>query len=132
MQPFASLIILSQRILYTYGPLFGLIMVLGLGGLVRIEGLGERRPRLAWSRRAGSMLPWVTGVVLLVFPIATADFDYRYLLPVLPFASLAAGLAFAPARVRPTPLAPVPPSPESEREDEARDDVASPVPGPLN
>jgi hypothetical protein len=132
VQPFASLIILSQRILYTYGPMFGLIMVLGLGGLVRIEGLRERRPRLAWSRRAGSMLPWVTGVVLLVFPIATADFDYRYLLPVLPFASLAAGLAFAPARVRPAPPAPVPPSPESERDDEARDDVASQVPGPLS
>jgi len=39
----------------------------------------------------------VTAIVLLVFPIAVADFDYRYLLPVLPFAGLAAGLAFAPA-----------------------------------
>ena len=78
------------------------------------------------------MLPWATAVVLLVFPIAVADFDYRYLLPVLPFASLAAGLAFAPARVRPAPPAPVPPSPESERDDEARDDVASQVPGPLS
>jgi hypothetical protein len=46
------------------------------------------------------MLPWVTGIVLLVFPVAAADFDYRYLLPVLPFAGLAAGLAFAPARTR--------------------------------
>ncbi len=36
------------------------------------------------------MLPWATVVVLLVFPIAVADFDYRYLLPVLPFACLAA------------------------------------------
>jgi len=132
VEPFAAVIILWQRIVFTYGPLFGLIMVVGLGGLVRIEGLRERRPRLAWSRRAGSMLPWVTGLVLLVFPIATADFDYRYLLPVLPFASLAAGLAFAPARVRPAPPAPVPPSPESERDDEARDDVASQVPGPLS
>jgi hypothetical protein len=44
------------------------------------------------------MLPWVTAVVLLVFPIAVANFDYRYLLPVLPFACLAAGLAFAPAQ----------------------------------
>ena len=50
-----------------------------------------RRPVLAWSPRAGSMLPWATAVVLLLFPIAVADFDYRYLLPVLPFASLAAG-----------------------------------------
>ncbi len=44
------------------------------------------------------MLPWLTAIVLLVFPIAVADFDYRYLLPVLPFGCLAAGLAFAPAR----------------------------------
>jgi hypothetical protein len=43
------------------------------------------------------MLPWITAVTLLVFPIAIADFDYRYLLPVLPFAGLAAALAFAPA-----------------------------------
>ena len=57
-------------------------------------------PRLAWVARTGSMLPWVTAVVLLVFPIAVADFDYRYLLPVLPFACLAAALAFAPARIR--------------------------------
>jgi hypothetical protein len=46
------------------------------------------------------MLPGATAVVLLVFPIAVADFDYRYLLPVLLFACLAAGLAFAPARNR--------------------------------
>jgi hypothetical protein len=61
-------------------------------------GPWQVRWRLIWSRRAGSMLPWVTAVVLLVSPIMLADFDYRYLLPVLPFAGLAAGLAFAPAR----------------------------------
>jgi Dolichyl-phosphate-mannose-protein mannosyltransferase len=132
VEPFASLIIFSQRILYTYGPLFGLIMVVGLGGLVRIEGLRERRPRLAWSRRAGSMLPWVTGVVLLVFPIATADFDYRYLLPVLPFAGLAAGLAFAPARVRPAPQPPAPQPPVPQRDDEPKDDLTRQVPGSVS
>jgi hypothetical protein len=127
VEPFAALIALYERIIYTYGPLFGLILLTGLGGVVRIEGLRERRPRLVWSRRTGSMMPWVTGVVLLVFPIATADFDYRYLLPVLPFASLAAGLAFAPARVRPAPQPPAP-----QQDDEQRDDLTSQVPGPAS
>ncbi len=106
VEPFAILIAGYERVFYVYGPLFGLILVMGLGGVVRTQ----RRPlRLIWlarSRRAGSMLPWVTAVVLLVFPIAVADFDYRYLLPVLPFACLAAGLAFAPAREAAAPVAP--------------------------
>ena len=58
---------------------------------------------LARSRWDGSMLPRGTAVVLHVVPLAIAASDYRYLLPVLPFACLAAGLAFAPARVRPAP-----------------------------
>jgi 4-amino-4-deoxy-L-arabinose transferase-like glycosyltransferase len=96
VEPFAILIAGWQRLFYTWGPLFGVIMLLGLGGVVRVQ----RRPlRLRWQRRTGSMLPWVTAVVLLMSPIALADFDYRYLLPVLPFACLAAGLAFAPVRM---------------------------------
>ena len=106
VRPFAVLIDGYERVFYTYGPLFGLILLTGLGGVLRIRRRPGRWPVLAWSPRAGSMLPWLTGVVLLVFPIAVADFDYRYLLPVLPFASLAAGLAFAPAR-RPATPAPV-------------------------
>jgi len=99
---------------------------------VRIEGLRRRQPRLAWSRRTGSMLPWVTGVVLLVFPIAVADFDYRYLLPVLPFACLAAGLAFAPARVRPAPQPPAPQPPVSQRDEDQQDDLTRQIPGPVS
>ena len=98
VKPFAVLIAGWERVFYTYGPLFGLILLTGLGGVVRFRRVPGHLPRLVRSRRAGSMLPWVTAVVLLVFPIAVADFDYRYLLPVLPFASLAAGLAFAPVR----------------------------------
>jgi hypothetical protein len=92
-----------ERVFYTYGPVFGLIMLTGLGGVLRIRRSPGRIPRLAWSPRVGSTLPWVTAVVLLVFPIAVTDFDYRYLLPVLPFACLAAGLAFAPPRTKVTP-----------------------------
>lgn len=95
VEPFAILIGGYERIFNTLGPLFGIIMVMGLGGVVTIT----RRPwRLRWRRRRGSMFPWVAAVVMFVFPIAVADFDYRYLLPVIAFASLAAGLAFAPAR----------------------------------
>jgi hypothetical protein len=100
VRPFAILIDGYERLFYTYGPLFGLILLTGLGGVLRIRRTAGRVPRLAWSPRAGSMLPWVTAVVLLVFPIAIVDFDYRYLLPVLPFACLAAGLAFAPPRAK--------------------------------
>jgi hypothetical protein len=57
--------------------------------------------RLHWRPRGTSMLPWVTAVALLVTPIAIADFDYRYLIPVIPFAALAAGLSFAPRRTVP-------------------------------
>ena len=95
IEPFAAVLSFYQRLIFTYGPLFGLIMIVGLGGVVRIR----RRPwRLARVRGAGSMVPWVTAVVLLVAPIAVADFDYRYLLPVLPLAGLAAGLATAPCK----------------------------------
>jgi len=123
VEPFAFLIAGYERVFYTYGPLFGLILLTGLGGVVRFRRSAGRLPvRLVWSRRAGSMLPWVTAVVLLVTPIAIADFDYRYLLPVLPFACLAAALAFAPAR------APAPQEPA----DQPRDDLTSQVPGPVS
>jgi hypothetical protein len=81
-KPAAAPIAGYQRLVYTWGPLFGVIIAVGAWGV--------------WRRR-GSPLPWVTAAVLLVAPIAVADFDYRYLLPVLPFAGLAAALAFAPA-----------------------------------
>jgi Dolichyl-phosphate-mannose-protein mannosyltransferase len=132
VEPFAALIALYEHVVYTWGPLLGLILLAGLGGVVRIEGLRERRPRLIWSRRSGSMMPWVTAIVLLVSPIAVADFDYRYLLPVLPFAGLAAGLAFAPARVRPVPRASAPQPSVPERDDEQRDDLTRQVPGPVS
>ena len=46
------------------------------------------------------MMPWVTGVVLLVFPVAVADFDYRYLLLVLPFADWPWRPRLRPGRAR--------------------------------
>ena len=124
--PVAFLIDGYERVFYTYGPLFGLILLTGLGGVLRLRrprdpaprrhGFLVRVPRLTWSPRTGSMLPWLTGVVLLVFPIAVADFDYRYLLPVIPFACAAAGLSFAPRRTRPAANPPGDQSPLAAQE----------------
>jgi hypothetical protein len=111
---FAAPIAVYQRVVFTYGPLLALIFLVGLGGLfsvtARREGRGIRSVlsartlaslRLHWRPRGTSMLPWLVAAALLVAPIAVADFDYRYLIPVIPFASLAAGLAFAPRRTAP-------------------------------
>ncbi len=96
IEPLAILMAGYQRVFWLYGPLFGLIMVVGLGGIVRLTRRPGHGLRIGWRRDRTTMMPWAAAVVLLVVPIAIADFDYRYLLPVVPFACLAAGLAFAP------------------------------------
>jgi Dolichyl-phosphate-mannose-protein mannosyltransferase len=114
---FAAPIAVYQRVVFTYGPLLAVIFLLGLGGLFSVtarrrgtDPWSPRHPvralrsvqlssvRLRWAPRGTSMLPWVAAVALLVAPIAVADFDYRYLIPVIPFACMAAGLSFAPRR----------------------------------
>ena len=115
-------ILIYQRVVFTYGPLLALIFLVGLGGLLSVSasrrgrGLRSmlsfrtlRSVRLHWAPRGTTMLPWVTAAGLLLAPIAVADFDYRYLIPAIPFACLAAGLAFAPRRAVPA----VPAAPES-------------------
>ncbi len=114
---FAVPILIYQRLVFTYGPLFAVILAMGLGGVLALrrplrpvrEFLRPRPFPLRWQVRGTPMLPWVTAVALLVTPIAVADFDYRYLLPVLPFACAAAGLSFAPPRVARPPKQPSPP-----------------------
>lgn len=105
---FAVPILLYQRVVFTYGPLLALIFGVGLGGVIGVRHRGRqvRSLRLYWSRRGTTMLPWFTAVALLTAPIAVADFDYRYLLPAISFACLAAGLSFAPRRATGVPAAP--------------------------
>jgi hypothetical protein len=85
IEPAAMLIAGYQRAFFTSGPLFAVIIAAGLGGVVRF-----------WRQSGGpGLLPWAAAAALLIFPIAVADFSYRYLLPVLVLACLAAGLAAA-------------------------------------
>ncbi len=132
-EPFAAFMIAYQRVFWTWGPLFGRIMVMGLGGLFRVRWRVRdwrlRRGRLPvyWAPRGTSMFPWAVAVVMLVTPIAIADFDYRYLLPVIPFACLAAGLAFAPGRTRATLVRAAAPSaaPSPDRDPDVEPDSDS-------
>ncbi|GAA3945731.1 hypothetical protein GCM10023085_29830 [Actinomadura viridis] len=114
---------------YTPGPVVGGLLVVGLGGvLIRL------RPRSRFG--APVLLPWSMAAALVVIPAATADFDYRYLSPAIPFACLAAALAIVPGtRDRRTaadgpavdgsaaPAAPAPP----DAPQDARPDGSGPV-----
>ncbi|GII91010.1 hypothetical protein [Sinosporangium siamense] len=47
------------------------------------------------------LLPWATAWILLLTPTFVAEFDYRYVLPALPLATLAAALSIRGARPHP-------------------------------
>jgi hypothetical protein len=83
VQPFAGFARAYQRQIYLRGTLLGVILLAGLAGIAA-----------RWRRWGGpGLLPWLVAMLLLVLPVAVADFDYRYLLAVTPVACIAAGLA---------------------------------------
>jgi hypothetical protein len=85
-EPFAGIIRAYQDAIYLRGSMLGVILLVGLGGMIPL-----------WRRFGGAaLLPWITAVGLLLAPAATAEFDYRYVLPATPMACLAAALAFTP------------------------------------
>jgi hypothetical protein len=86
VNPFAAIIRYYQEYVWVPGTVYGLILLAGLAGIV-----------LAWRRLGGeALLPWAISVGMIVVPAATAEFDYRYVLPAMPFACLAVVMAFAP------------------------------------
>jgi hypothetical protein len=89
VNPFAAVIRDYQRYAWLPGTGYGLILLVGLFGIIR-----------RW-RRAGSaaLLPWLCSLALVVAPAATAEFDYRYVTTAVPFACLAAAMAFGTARL---------------------------------
>jgi hypothetical protein len=91
VEPWARFLHEYQKYVYLPGTVYGVVLLVGAGGLV-----------LAWRRIGGeALLPWLFSVALIVTPAATAEFDYRYVLPAVPFGCLAAAMAFgkgAPAR----------------------------------
>ncbi|TDD64678.1 hypothetical protein [Actinomadura rubrisoli] len=107
VRPFADVIRVYQSVVNVRGSLLGVVLLAGAAGILR------RRAR------RGSGLFWTTGIALLAVPPLTADFDYRYLLPALPFACLAAATAWGRRRSDAAPVAEAEPEPE-ERETESQ------------
>ncbi|MDL4776202.1 hypothetical protein [Actinomadura xylanilytica] len=69
------------------GSILGLLLLAGASGMLFVRG--------TWRQ---ALLPWLTSLALLVVPAATADFDYRYVVPAFPLGALAALLAFVRGR----------------------------------
>ncbi|WP_239089915.1 hypothetical protein [Sphaerimonospora thailandensis] len=90
-EPYAGWMRAYQRVASLPGALLLVVLVIPLLRLVRPARRGAARGSgVPWG------LPWATAWVLLVVPAATAQFDYRYVLPATPLACLAAALAMSP------------------------------------
>ncbi len=92
VEPYAHLIRAYQRVVRLPGPLFALILLVGLAGM-----LIPRR------RVSAAVLLWVSAVVTVVLPIAEHEYTYRYVIPAVPLACMAAALAFAGRRSQAQP-----------------------------
>ncbi len=91
VEPYAGWLRAYQSVARLPGPvLLGVLLVPPVVAVARRRKAG---------RRAGAPvrpLPWAAAVVLLVTPAAAAEFDYRYVLPAVPLACLAAALSIRP------------------------------------
>jgi hypothetical protein len=116
VNPFAAVIRDYQRYAWLPGTGYGVILLVGLFGIVRprrravraadIGGYGGTSPRETGAGArpmaktaivSGALLPWLCSLALIVVPAATAEFDYRYVTTAVPFACLAAAMAFGTA-----------------------------------
>ncbi|MCG5216921.1 hypothetical protein [Streptosporangium sp. KLBMP 9127] len=83
VQPWADFVQGYQRLVHLPGTALGVILLIGLYGVA-----------VRWRKLGGPvLLPWLAAVGLILAPAATAEFDYRYLVPAVPLACLAAGIS---------------------------------------
>jgi hypothetical protein len=83
VEPYGHLIRGYQHVIFLPGPVFALILIAGLAGF-----LIPRR------RSAAGAILWLAAVVVFLLPIAEHEYNYRYALPAVPLACMAAALAF--------------------------------------
>jgi Glycosyltransferase family 87 len=101
-QPFARMMNDYQRLIVFPGPLFALILVVGLAGIII--------PR---RRTAAAGLLWFSAAISIVLPIAEHEYTYRYVVPAVPLACMAVALIFASRRA-PAVAGPAAPDPDQD------------------
>jgi hypothetical protein len=80
--PFVSWTNEYQHIVFLPGQVFAAIMLTGLAGLF-----------LPRRRTAVAALLWVSAITIMVLPTAEHEYTYRYVLPAVPLACIAAAIA---------------------------------------
>ncbi|NUR86178.1 MAG: hypothetical protein HOY71_19025 [Nonomuraea sp.] len=88
VSPWADIMSAYQKVFRLPGILLGGILLVGLYGVA-----------VRWRRWGGPVaLPWFAAFGLLLAPAATAEFDYRYVLPAVPLACIAAAITIRTSR----------------------------------
>jgi hypothetical protein len=87
VHPYVTIMNIYQHVIFLSGPIFALVLLVGLVGIV----MPTRRSPVA-------ILLWVSSAVIIVLPVAEHEYTYRYVIPAVPLACMAAALAFRPRR----------------------------------
>ncbi|WP_236667568.1 MULTISPECIES: hypothetical protein [unclassified Nonomuraea] len=101
VEPYAGWLRAYQSAARLPGPV--LLGVLLVPPAMAVAGLRRRRQCRPRAGAPAWLVPWSAAAVLLVTPAAAAEFDYRYVLPAVPLACVAAALSLRPDVLRRVP-----------------------------
>ena len=107
VRPFSTVMVWYQRYAYLRGTLLGIILLITPAVLAAAVLRDRRRTGGSVTSRDRKLsgpawLCWAAAVTLIVIPPMTVDFDYRYVLPAVPFGCAAVALAIGRLRAAPT------------------------------
>jgi hypothetical protein len=130
VHPFSTIMIAYQKVMYLRGTMVGILLLLGLGAVIRSWLAGGYRRRRDFGGPA--LLPFLTGLAIVLVPPITADFSLRYIVPAVPAISIAAAFFFLRPRAAGQTQPPETGPPRAEELPEPDDDDKRISTGPLS